>query len=44
MALFPIEGVFTWGRFLLFFKKKSTPNVMLTVLPFSLLAVSILVI
>ena len=35
MALFSIEGVFTWGRFLTL-KKKSTPNVKLTVHPFSI--------
>ena len=35
MALFSIEGVFTWGRFLTLFKK-STPSVMLTVHPFSI--------
>ena len=31
MALFSIEGVFTWGHFLTL-KKKSTPNFILTVL------------
>ena len=36
MALFSIEGVFTWGRFFLTLFKESTPNVMLTVLPFSI--------
>ena len=34
MALFSIGVVFTWGRF--FTSKKSTPNVTLTVLPFSI--------
>ena len=35
MALFSIEGVFTWGHFLTL-KKKSTPNFILTVLLFSI--------
>ena len=35
MALFSIEGVFTWGRLFNSFEK-STPNVMLTVHPFSI--------
>ena len=35
MALFSIEDVFTWGRFLTIFKK-FTPNVILTVLQFSI--------
>ena len=37
MALFSTEGVFTWGCFnFFFFKKKSTPNVILTVLTISI--------
>ena len=32
MALFSIEGVFTWGHFLTL-KKKSTPNFILRLVP-----------